>query len=125
MGLLTKINGGPTNTFSIGFEEGHFNELAFARIAAQQFKSRHHELTVRPADALEAISKIAAIYDEPFGNSSAMPAYCCARFAREQGMSVLSGVTAATNCLAATKGTAPAKCMPATLSCPQLFATWL
>jgi len=91
VGLLTKINGGPTNTFSIGFTEDHFNELAFARIAAQQFKSSHHELTVRPADALEAIPKIAAIYDEPFGNSSAMPAYCCAKFARERGMSVLLG----------------------------------
>ena len=91
VGLLTKINGGPTNTFSIGFTEDHFNELAFARIAAQQFRSSHHELTVRPADALEAIPKIAAIYDEPFGNSSAIPSYCCARFAREQGMSVLLG----------------------------------
>ena len=67
VGLLTEINGGPTNTFSIGFTEDHFNELAFARIAAQQFKSSHHELTVRPTDALEAIPKIAAIYDEPFG----------------------------------------------------------
>jgi asparagine synthase (glutamine-hydrolysing) len=91
VGLLTKINGGPTNTFSIGFTEDHFNELAFARIAAQQFKSNHHELTVRPADALDAIPKIAAIYDEPFGNSSAMPSYCCARFARERGMKVLLG----------------------------------
>jgi asparagine synthase (glutamine-hydrolysing) len=91
VGLLTKINGGPTNTFSIGFTEDHFNELAFARIAAQQFKSSHHELTVRPVDALEAIPKIAAIYDEPFGNSSAIPSYCCARFARERGMNVLLG----------------------------------
>lgn len=91
VGLLTKITGRSTNTFSIGFTEDHFNELGFARIAANRFNSRHHELTVRPEDAMEAIPKIAAIYDEPFGNSSAMPAYCCARFAREQGMSVLLG----------------------------------
>jgi len=91
VGLLTKINGGPTNTFSIGFTEDHFNELGFARIAATQFKSSHHELTVRPEDALKAIPKIAEIYDEPFGNSSAIPAYCCARFAREWGMKVLLG----------------------------------
>ena len=48
-----------------------------------------HEYYVTPADVLQAIPLIAQTYDEPFGNASAIPAYYCAKFAREQGMTQL------------------------------------
>jgi asparagine synthase (glutamine-hydrolysing) len=88
-GLFGRIHGQPANTFSIGFAEGDFNELYYARVAVQHYKTNHHEYTVTPQDAYNVIPKIAEWYDEPFGNSSAIPTYWCSKLARDHGMDVL------------------------------------
>lgn len=80
---------GAVDTFSIGFDEPGYNELDYARIAARTFGARHHEYTVTPADVLEAIPLVSEVYDEPFGNASAIPTYFCARLAREEGIETL------------------------------------
>jgi asparagine synthase (glutamine-hydrolysing) len=90
-GLLGKVTGQPAQTFSIGFAEQGYDEMEFARIAARHFKTDQHEYYVTPADIVDAIPRLAAIYDQPFGNSSAVPTYCCARFARENGIELLLG----------------------------------
>jgi len=90
-GLLGKVSARPAETFSIGFDEQGYDEMAFARIAARHFGTSQHEYYVTARDIVETLPKLAAIYDQPFGNSSAVPTYCCARFARENGMSVLLG----------------------------------
>jgi asparagine synthase (glutamine-hydrolysing) len=41
---------------------------------------------VVPADIVDLLPTIAAAYDGPFGNSSAVPTFCCARFAKAAGM---------------------------------------
>ncbi|MBI4364396.1 MAG: asparagine synthase, partial [Candidatus Latescibacteria bacterium] len=73
-------------SFSIGFAEQDFNEIRFARIAAHAFRVEHHEHFVTPAEVLEALPVLLAAFDEPFANASAVPAYFCAKLAREHGV---------------------------------------
>ena len=73
-------------TYSIGFDAQGYDEMEFARIAAKHFKTEHHEYYVTPADLVRSIPAMAAHFDQPFGNSSALPAYYCAKMAREDGV---------------------------------------
>ncbi len=88
-GLQCRHRGEPTPTFSIGFGEAGYDEIPYARIAARHFSTDPHEYYVSPEDVTAALPKIAAAYDEPFGNSSAIPTYFCARLARECGVDLL------------------------------------
>lgn len=85
-GVLTEVLGRPAKTFSIGFAADGFDETEYARAAARHFGTDHHEYYVTPADVVDAAPRIAAAYDEPFGNASAIPTYYCARMARDQGV---------------------------------------
>jgi asparagine synthase (glutamine-hydrolysing) len=88
-GMIGEVVGRPAATYSIGFEAEGYDEMAFARIAAQRFNCEHHEYYVTPEDLVRSISKVAASHDQPFGNSSALPAYYCALRAREDGVTKL------------------------------------
>ncbi|MBN8279287.1 MAG: asparagine synthase [Gammaproteobacteria bacterium] len=88
-GMLARSTPGRARTFSIGFEAEEYNELGFARIAARRFDLDSVEMEVTPANVTEAIPAIAAAFDEPFGNSSAVPTYWCARTARDHGITRL------------------------------------
>ena len=90
-GLLGKVSGKAAPTFSIGFDSAGYDEMEYARIAARRFATDHHEYYVTPADIVDAIPRLAEIYDQPFGNSSAVPAYFCARLAKSTGMNHLLG----------------------------------
>ena len=85
-GVLAQARAEPVDTFSIGFGYPEFDELSYARIANRRFGCRGHEHTISGDDIADAFSLIARAYDEPFGNSSALPLYYCARLARESGM---------------------------------------
>jgi asparagine synthase (glutamine-hydrolysing) len=80
----------PVKTFSIGFEERTFDELALARLVADRYGTDHHELVLRP-DAAELLPRLAAALDEPLGDSSALPTYLVSRLASEHVKVVLSG----------------------------------
>jgi asparagine synthase (glutamine-hydrolysing) len=86
VGLLARITQQSVNTFSVGFEEERYDEIHYARIAASHFQSKAHEYFVHPDEALDAISLMAREYDEPFGNSSAIPTYFCLKMARDAGV---------------------------------------
>lgn len=88
-GMLTEVSGKPAETFSIGFEAEGFDEMEYARIAVSQFGTHAHEYYVTPDDVVAAIPLIAAAYDEPFGNASAVPTYFCALKAKEAGIAVM------------------------------------
>jgi asparagine synthase (glutamine-hydrolysing) len=88
-GYLGKVLGQPASTFSIGFGVAGYDELEFARIANRKFGCEGHEYNVSAADVLSALPLIAAEYDEPFGNSSAVPVLHCARLAKQHGMNHL------------------------------------
>jgi asparagine synthase (glutamine-hydrolysing) len=88
-GLLSELCGKPPKTYSIGFAADGFDEMEYARITARHFAADAHEYYVTPQDVVDAIPLIAQAYDEPFGNSSAVPTYFCARMARADGVRVM------------------------------------
>ena len=85
-GMLREVTGEPPRTYSIGFAQAGYDEMAYARIAARHFAAVHHEHYVTPKDLAEGMPKVAAYYDQPFGNSSAVPAFYCAAMARADGV---------------------------------------
>lgn len=91
-GMIGLVRGTPAATYSIGFKADGYDEMAFARIAVRQFNTEHHEYYVTPDDLVRNIPMVATHYDQPFGNSSALPAYCCAKMAKDDGVTrVLAG----------------------------------
>jgi asparagine synthase (glutamine-hydrolysing) len=84
-GVLSEVTQ-PARTFSIGFSYPQYDERSYARIANARFKCEGHEYVVQGTDIAETFPRIARAYDEPFGNSSALPVYYCARLAREHGV---------------------------------------
>ena len=88
-GMIRESTGKAAATYSIGFEADGYDEMAFARMAAKHFGAEHHEYYVTPDDLVRSISEVAASYDQPFGNSSALPAYYCALAARKDGVTRL------------------------------------
>jgi asparagine synthase (glutamine-hydrolysing) len=88
--LLREVSTQPLETFSLGFEEQSYNELDYARIVAKAFNSKHHELVIKP-NAVELISDLVHYFDEPFGDSSAIPVYWISKLAREHVKVALSG----------------------------------
>jgi asparagine synthase (glutamine-hydrolysing) len=90
-GMLGTVTGEPARTYSIGFDAEGYDEMEYARIAAQHFGTRHREYYVTPDDVVAAIPLIAAAHDQPFGNSSAVPTFYCAKLAKEDGVDTLLG----------------------------------
>jgi asparagine synthase (glutamine-hydrolysing) len=80
----------PVKTFSIGFEESAFNELEYARLVAHRYGTDHHEIVVRP-DSVALVSQLVRHFDEPFGDSSAIPTYIVSEFAARHVKVALSG----------------------------------
>ncbi len=85
-GLLGDITGRPARTFSIGFAASGYDETEYARVAVRHFRTDHREYYVTPEDVVATIPRIAAAYDQPFGNASAVPTYHCARLAAASGV---------------------------------------
>lgn len=88
-GMIGQVAGQPAHCYSIGFEAEGYDEMAYARIAAKRFGSHHHEYYVTPADVTASLPLIAQSHDQPFGNSSALPAYYCAKVAKDDGVTKL------------------------------------
>jgi asparagine synthase (glutamine-hydrolysing) len=80
----------PIKTFSIGFPEAAYNELAYAEIVAKAFGTEHRALVLEP-DVLGIIDDLAWHLDEPFGDASAVPTYMVSKLAAESVKVVLSG----------------------------------
>lgn len=78
-------------TFSIGFNNPKFNEAGFARQVANHIKSDHHEFMVTEDDAKELVGDIVKFYDEPFGDSSAIPTMLVSKLAKQEVTMTLSG----------------------------------
>jgi len=80
----------PVKTFSVGFEEASFDELERARLVAKRYGAEHHEIVLRP-DAVELLPKLVEAFDEPFGDSSALPTYLVSELAAGEVKVALSG----------------------------------
>jgi asparagine synthase (glutamine-hydrolysing) len=88
---MSAVSGGAAiKTFSIGFRESEFNELAWAREVARRYRTDHCEFVVTP-DAAEALPVLVAHHGEPFSDPSSIPTYYLCKLAREHVTVALSG----------------------------------
>ncbi|WP_201153366.1 asparagine synthase-related protein [Rhodothalassium salexigens] len=76
-------------SFTVRFREPAFDEGPYARIAADHFRTDHHEVYVDPPDVVDLVEKMAANLNQPFGNTSAIAAYYAVTAARSAGMTTL------------------------------------
>lgn len=85
--------GGRVKTFSVGFpaEYADFDELRYARRVAELYGGDHEELVVQP-DIREAIYTLGKVFDEPMGDSGAVPNYLVCKMARQRLVVALSGL---------------------------------
>jgi asparagine synthase (glutamine-hydrolysing) len=89
--LMQKQSATPVRTFTIGYHDARKNEAEYARAIAKHLGTDHTELYASPQDGLEVIPRLATLYDEPFGDSSAIPTYLVSRLARAHVTVALSG----------------------------------
>jgi asparagine synthase (glutamine-hydrolysing) len=79
---MAQANGKPVRTFTIGFEDTEgFDERPYARLVARRYGTDHQEFVVSP-DAVELVERLVWHYDQPFGDSSAVPTYLLAQLTR-------------------------------------------
>jgi asparagine synthase (glutamine-hydrolysing) len=83
-------SGSRLKTFSIGFDDPRYNELAAARMVAERYDTDHHEFMVRP-DAAGILPELACGYGEPYADSSAVPTYYLSRLARQHITVAING----------------------------------
>jgi asparagine synthase (glutamine-hydrolysing) len=81
----------PVRTYTIGFPEPQYDERGLARLVAQQVGAEHHERVVEPGDLAATLGLVCRHYDEPFGDSSAVPTGHVARLAAADVKMVLTG----------------------------------
>jgi asparagine synthase (glutamine-hydrolysing) len=87
---MARVSASPVKTFSIGFDEADFDELAFARQVAGRYGTDHFEMVVKP-DVMAILPRLAWQFDEPFADASALPTYCVSKITREHVTVALSG----------------------------------
>jgi len=80
----------PVRTFAVGFNESEYDERHFARMVAERYVTDHTELIVNPP-VVDILPKLVWHYDEPFGDSSAVPSYAIAQLTRQYVTVVLNG----------------------------------
>jgi asparagine synthase (glutamine-hydrolysing) len=90
LALMARHSSRPVKTFTIGFGDPHYDELAEARSTAEAFGAEHHEEIVTP-DAVRVAETLAYHYDEPFADASAIPTYYVSALARKHVTVCLSG----------------------------------
>ncbi len=88
--LMSRLSGKAVDTFSVGFREEKYNELDFAQIIADQFKTNHHKLYAE-SDCGELLEKIIWHLDEPLADAAVIPTYMMAKLTKRHVTVVLSG----------------------------------
>lgn len=88
--ILQKEKSAQIKTYTIGFDEPGYNEAVFAKEVAKVIGTDHHEYYCTFQEAKDIIPKLAEIYDEPFGDSSAIPTTLVSMIARKHVVVALS-----------------------------------
>ena len=87
---MAKLMSEKVQTYSIGFHSAQFNEAHHAKQVANYLGTNHHEEILSPDPAL-VVEKISHVLDQPFADSSIVPTYLLAKFARENLIVALGG----------------------------------
>lgn len=91
VGLMSRLMDEPVRTFSIGMaDDPSYDETSFARLAARRFGTDHEAFTIE-AQEVELLEELLDAYDEPFGDSSALPTYIVSRLTRSRVTVALTG----------------------------------
>ncbi|HSK70478.1 MAG TPA: asparagine synthase (glutamine-hydrolyzing), partial [Pyrinomonadaceae bacterium] len=89
--MMARMVDEPIKTFSVGFREREANELEYARIVAEKFKTDHHEIVITPEQFFAELPKLIWHEDEPLGFIASVPLYFVSELARERVKVVLTG----------------------------------
>jgi len=88
--LMAEASSAPVKTCSIGFDVASLDETAHADLVARRFATDHHARIVSPDDFTQ-LDRLAAMFDEPFADASALPTWRVCQLARETVTVALSG----------------------------------
>ncbi|MCT7577402.1 asparagine synthase (glutamine-hydrolyzing) [Aliarcobacter butzleri] len=88
--ILAKKQGKKINTFTIGFDDEKYNEAEHAKTIAEYLGTNHTEYYMRNSDMLDLVENLPFYYDEPFGDSSALPTMIVSKLARKSVTVALS-----------------------------------
>jgi asparagine synthase (glutamine-hydrolysing) len=89
--LMAETSSGPVKSFSIGFKEKSFDELPWARLVAERFRTEHTEFVVGPDQVRELVPVLAGCLDEPLADASCIPTYIISKLARRHVTVALAG----------------------------------
>lgn len=88
--LMASLCPDPINAFTIGFNDRSFDETEYAELIARHC-SAHHRVSRMEGDETDLVDSLPAIFDEPFGDSSALPSFHLMKLARKSVTVALSG----------------------------------
>jgi len=89
--LMSEISSFPVETFTMGFKEKSYDERHLASLVANKFNTKHYEYILEQESFNESLNNIAHHFDEPFGDSSAIPTGYISKFAASKVKMVLTG----------------------------------
>ena len=87
--LLQHHSGQRIKTFTIGFDHPNFDESAYAQLVADRLRTEHTSLTLEVKDAQNLFDNFYEIYDEPFADTSGIPAALVSQVAKRNGVKVV------------------------------------
>ena len=89
--VMSNMVDDPIKTFSVAFAEREANELAYARIVAEAYKTNHHEVVVSPEEFFQALPRLVWHEDEPLAHPSSVALYFVSLLASQHVKVVLTG----------------------------------
>lgn len=87
--LAREVPGETVHSFSIGFAEAEYDELEYARMAARACGAQGHFGSIDASETLALLPHLPGLFDQPFGNASAVPTLACAAMAAADGRAIL------------------------------------
>lgn len=79
------------NTFTVGFDDEKFDEITFAKMVSERYKTLHTQLNITSEDLMKNIKDVADVYDEPIGDNSILPTMLIAKLASTKVKVALTG----------------------------------